>query len=96
MRFDNHFYVAVIKAILVKASILLVATFKHEKKQCEILQGINFSQITMAVKNEIENLSSATTDLVISLSPSTRKQAHVRKSNPAINANHKWVSGCAK
>jgi len=96
LRFDNHSYVAVIKAILVKASVLLVAIYKHEKEQCEILQGINFSQITLAVKNEIKNLSSATPDLVISLSPSTRKQAHVRKSNPAINAKHKWVSGCAK
>jgi len=96
LRFDNHFYVAVFKAILVKASILLVAIYKHEKKQCEILQGINFSQITLAVKNEIKNLSSATPDLVISVSPSTRKQAHVSKSNPAINSDHKWVSGCAK
>jgi hypothetical protein len=80
----------------VKASILFATTYQHEKEQCEILQGIIFSQITLAVKNEIKNLSSATTDLVISLSPSTRKQAHLKKkSNPAINAKHKWLSGCA-
>jgi hypothetical protein len=43
LQFDNHFYVAVFKAILVKASILLAVIYKHEKEQCEILQGINFS-----------------------------------------------------
>jgi len=60
------------------------------------ITGHQFFANNLAVKNEIKYVSSATLDLVISLSPSTRKQAHMRKSNPAINAKHKWVSVCAK
>jgi hypothetical protein len=60
------------------------------------ITGHQFFANNLAVKNEIKNVSSATLDLVISLSPSTRKQAYMRKSNPSINAKHKWVSGCAK
>ena len=60
------------------------------------LEDINFSQLTLAEKTEIKNLGSATPDLVISQSSSSRIQTCVRKFNPAIYVKHKWLRGCAE
>jgi hypothetical protein len=96
LQFDNHSLCSCFQIRLLKVSILLVAINKHEKEHVKYLQSINFSQLTLTVKNEIKNLRSAILNLVISQSLSTRKQAHVKKSNPALNVKHKWLSGCAK
>jgi hypothetical protein len=66
------------------------------KKSVKYLQGINFSQLTLAKKTEIKNLGRATPDLVIFQSSSSRIQTYVRKFNFAINTKHKKLSVCVE
>ena len=54
------------------------------KNNVKYLQGISFSQITLAEKFEIKNSGHATSDLVMSYLSSSRIQTYVRKVNPAI------------
>jgi hypothetical protein len=63
------------------------------KNIVKYLEGINFSQLTLAEKTQINNLYRATPDLVISQSSLSRIQTYVRKVNPAYTLNISgWVS----
>jgi hypothetical protein len=53
-------------------------------------------QLTPAENTEIKDSSSATADLVISLSPSIRIRTYVRRFSPITIAEPKWLSGCAE
>jgi hypothetical protein len=54
-------------------------------KEClKYLQDINFLQVSLAEKIEIQNLCSATPGLINDQSSSSRKQTHVIKFNPAV------------
>lgn len=90
------FYVAVLKSDFWRFQFYQLQQINMKKNNVKYLQNINFSQLTLTVKNEIKNLRSAILNLVISQSLSTRKQTDVKKSNPALNVKHKWLSGCAK
>ena len=57
------------------------------KNIVKYLEGINFSQLTLAEKTQINNLYRATPDLVISQSSLSRIQTYVRKVNPAYTLN---------
>ena len=59
------------------------------------LQDVDLSQLALAKENGIENLRRATRDLVTSQTSSSRIESCAREFNPAICAEHKWLSGCA-
>lgn len=54
------------------------------KNNVKFLQGISFSQITLAEECEVKNSGHATPDLVMSYLSSSRIQTYVGKVNPAI------------
>jgi hypothetical protein len=58
------------------------------KNSVKYLQGIKFSQLTVAEKTEIKNLGRATPDLVRPQAPSSRIQTVVGKFNPAMCTKH--------
>ena len=58
----------------------------------KFLQGFKFSPLAVAEKSKIKNLGRAAPGLFISQS-STTVQTYVRKFNPAIYAQHMWLSG---
>ena len=58
------------------------------------LQNISFSSLSLAEKNEINNLGRETPDLLISQSSSRRNQTYCRKFNVSIYSKHKWLCGC--
>jgi hypothetical protein len=62
------------------------------KNSVKYLQGICFSQLILAEKPEVNNLSHVTPDVVTNQSSSIRKQTYVKKFSPAIYiyAKHKW------
>jgi hypothetical protein len=62
-----------------------------KKNIVKYLQGVNVSQLTLAEKTEVKNLSRATPNLVISQSSPSRIWIYVRKINPAVSAKHKWL-----
>jgi len=66
------------------------------KNSVDYLQGINFSQLNLAESTGIKNLGHATSGLIIHQSSSSRIQTYVRKFNPVIYAEHRWLSDCAK
>lgn len=60
------------------------------------LQGISFSQLTVAEKAKIKNLGRATPDLGISQSSASGVRTYVRKYNPSIYTKRDWLSGRAE
>jgi hypothetical protein len=66
------------------------------KNSIDYLQRINFSQINHAESIGIKNLGRAASGLIIYQSSSSIIQTYVRKLNPVIYAEHKWLSDCAK
>jgi hypothetical protein len=56
----------------VNVLILTVANMNKHSVKC--LQGINFSQLTLAEKTETKNVGHATSDVVISQPLSRRKE----------------------
>ena len=66
------------------------------KNFLKYLKDIKQLQVGLAEKIEIQNLCRATPDLINYQSSSSRKQIYVRKFNPAIYPNKKWLSSCAE
>jgi hypothetical protein len=64
------------------------------KNSVKHLQGINYSQLTIAETTEIKNLGRAAPDVYFSLSSKSRIHTYARKFNRAVYA--KWLSCCAK
>jgi len=83
--FSYKFYLAILKATIVNVLTLVVAIVRQTwpTNSVQYLQGINFSQLTLAEKTEIKNLRPVTIDFVISQSHEA-EQTYVRKFNPAI------------
>jgi hypothetical protein len=60
------------------------------------LNGVNFLQLTLSDKCEVNNLDRTTPDLAISQSLRSKIQTYVTNVNRAIYAQRKWWSGCAE
>lgn len=66
-------------------------------KNClKYLQEIKYLQVSLAEKIEIQNLCCATPDLINYQYSSSRKQIYVKKCNPAVYPNKKWLSSFAE
>jgi hypothetical protein len=61
---------------------------KYEQEQCEAFTEHNFLQLSLIKMTEIKNLHNATPGLVISQLSLDRKQAYMRKFNPALCTKH--------
>jgi len=66
------------------------------KSSVKYYQGMSFVELTLAEKTDITNFGRAAPDWVIYPSSSSGIQIYVRKFNPAVYAEHQWVSGFAE